>query len=487
MSILLVVGAARRSRRSIVAVLCLLLLVGRRCEAFGHSIHHHHVVVTNTQPRSPHQRMIARIRIHPPRPPRLVDTPRGLGGHHLLLPPSTPWIAAHDAWGNIAILTGAAWSAQILGNCTAIGRLLGPPVTAMTLTFAFASIGLIAPGGTVAATQLQTLSLQLATPLVLLGADLRDAVDQCGPLLLSFALASVATLVGCIIGYRYTMAGAALRQALGEHDGLVIAAALLAKNIGGGINYVAVCQSCAASPMAVAAGLCVDNLFALIYFPITSYLANGRPDVVDTSNITVAKEDDTRDGPHSNDITVQSISNVLFTAAVLLWTGQKLGGSAGAALPVCSLLTVLYAALAPHHNNNANRRTATLLGNVALYLFFATAGAPGLAVADSVRSSLVPLSVYLFCLYSIHGGILWLAHWLFGRSRRQNNSSHQSWAAPPRLLVASSAAIGGPATAVALTQAAGWTSLQVPAVLVGNIGYAIATFVGLLFVRFFSP
>jgi Protein of unknown function (DUF819) len=473
-----------------VAVLCLLLLVGRRCEAFGHSIHHHHVGVTNTQqqPR-PHQRMIARIH-HPPRPPRL-DSPRRLGGHHLLLLPSTPWIAAHDAWGNIAILTGAAWSAQILGNCTAIGRLLGPPVTAMTLTFALASIGLIAPGGTVAATQLQTLSLQLATPLVLLGADLRDAVNQCGPLLLSFALASVATLVGCIIGYRYTMAGAALRQALGEHDGLVIAAALLAKNIGGGINYVAVCQSCAASPMAVAAGLCVDNLFALIYFPITSYLANGRPDVVEASNITVAKDDDTRDDPRSNDITVQSISNVLFTAAVLLWTGQKLGGSAGAALPVCSLLTVLYATLAPHHNNNANRRTATLLGNVALYLFFATAGAPGLAVADSVRSSLIPLSVYLFSLYSIHGGILWLAHWLFGRSRRrscQNTNSHyQSWAAPPRLLVASSAAIGGPATAVALTQAAGWTSLQVPAVLVGNIGYAIATFVGLLFVRFFAP
>jgi hypothetical protein len=52
---------------------------------------------------------------------------------------------------------------------------------------------------------------------------------------------------------------------------------------------------------------------------------------------------------------------------------------------------------------------------------------------------------------------------------------------PQRLLVASSAAIGGPATAVALAQANGWSSLIGPAVLVGNLGYAIATFCGLIF------
>lgn len=421
-------------------------------------------------------------------------------------------IAADDAWGNLAVLTGAAWSAQILGNDTKIGRLLGPPVTAMTMTFVLASIGLLSPGGTVTATQLQTLSLQLATPLVLLGAgDLREAFDQCGPLLRSFLLAAVATGTGAVVGY--AAVGAALRRALGSNrDGLVIAAALLAKNIGGGINYVAVCQSGAASPLAVAAGLCVDNLFALVYFPLTSYLANGRPDVVTNASSSLS----TTKGRHDNAdndaiITVQSVSSVLFTAATLLWAGQKLAGSSGAALPVCSLLTVLFATVSPRRrrgrrgNNNdddddtthsdRNRHTAALLGNVALYLFFATAGAPGLAVAESVRSSLVPLSAYLLCLYSIHGAILYGAHYFAcrrGLRRRRNNdttpsSSSSSWAAPPRLLVASSAAIGGPATAVALAQSAGWRSLQVPAVLVGNIGYAIATFVGLLFVRLFSP
>jgi uncharacterized membrane protein len=53
--------------------------------------------------------------------------------------------------------------------------------------------------------------------------------------------------------------------------------------------------------------------------------------------------------------------------------------------------------------------------------------------------------------------------------------------APQRLLVASSAAIGGPATAAALAKSFRWESLLTPSLLVGNFGYAVATFIGLLF------
>jgi uncharacterized membrane protein len=52
---------------------------------------------------------------------------------------------------------------------------------------------------------------------------------------------------------------------------------------------------------------------------------------------------------------------------------------------------------------------------------------------------------------------------------------------PQRLIVASSAAIGGPATAVALAKSFNWDSLLTPSLLVENVGYAIATFIGLLF------
>ena len=63
-------------------------------------------------------------------------------------------------------------------------------------------------------------------------------------------------------------------SSLPNRDGAIIASALLAKNIGGGINYVAVCSCLGASPESVAAGLCVDNVMALFYFPLASLLAS---------------------------------------------------------------------------------------------------------------------------------------------------------------------------------------------------------------------
>jgi len=122
---------------------------------------------------------------------------------------------------------------MLLGRNTRIGRLLGPPVTAMAITFLLASVGILAPGGTPAAKSMQLLSLQLATPLLLLGADLRDCASRCGPLLYAFLLASFAA---CVLAWN--VPGRMLQTALGV-DGLVILAALMAKIIGGGINALA--------------------------------------------------------------------------------------------------------------------------------------------------------------------------------------------------------------------------------------------------------
>lgn len=149
------------------------------------------------------------------------------------MPPSFPLIASDDTWGNWATLASTASLAQYLGKSTRIGRLLGPPVSAMAITFVLATIGVLNPGGTAAARSLQLLSLQLATPLILLGADLRDAWRRCGPLLASFLVASMATLLACLAGWSFI--GSQIESALGR-DGLVIAASLMAKNIGGGLN-----------------------------------------------------------------------------------------------------------------------------------------------------------------------------------------------------------------------------------------------------------
>lgn len=399
-----------------------------------------------------------------------------------------PLIGADDTWGNVAALTGSATVAQILGRTTVVGNLLGAPVTAMALTFVMASVGVLNPSGTAASRSLQMLTLQLATPLILMGADLRDCVSRCGPLLLSFTVASVATIVACGVGW--IVCGTHLTSALGK-DGLVIAAALMAKNVGGGINYIAVCRSLSASPQAIAAGLCVDNLFALIYFPVTTALGKGRPDVLtlegkepsdegfeNGDDIDVQQKDVGIQTSHP--ITVQSFSTAICVSSILLWLGERIGGSSGG-LPLCTLLAVLFASRAPSTFMRSIQETSNTIGTTCLYLFFSTAGAPGMKVADSVKSSLLPLTLFLTCLYIIHGFIMWLSNRLLCGQVRGGNGRWRGAFLPQRLLVASSSAIGGPATSVALAKSNGWRSLEVPSLLVGNIGYAIATFCGLAY------
>jgi uncharacterized membrane protein len=356
-----------------------------------------------------------------------------------------------------------------LFGTSCFGRCLGPPVSAMALTLALASVGILSPGGTVASQSLQVLSLQLATPFLLMagGANFGTIRQQVGlELLESFAVASVATLSACIIGWY--ACGNLLTRSMGK-DGLIVAAALLAKNIGGGINYVAVCRSLSASPEAFAAGLCVDNFFGLLYFPISSILAAGRPDVMEPNS---AKDWSQQDfDPAKSTITIQELTSVIWIGSTLVWLGEKVGGKSGA-LPMTTLLTILLATLCPKPYIDSWRPASHLLGNCALYLFFATAGAPGIKIAESVRGALIPLGLFLTLLYSIHGLILMTCCKWKGASGAY---------APQRLLVASSAAIGGPATAAALAEAMKWKSLIVPSLLIGNLGYAIATFLGIAY------
>jgi uncharacterized membrane protein len=140
-------------------------------------------------------------------------------------------------------------------------------------------------------------------------------------------------------------------------------------------------------------------------------------------------------------------------------------------------------------NENDIARAGQTLGTSLLYLFFATAGAPGWRLKDTIRKSFPAIASFLIILYSIHGCVLWGAKRLVTYWTKDLNSFNSGirkgfWTKmvePQRLLVASSAAIGGPATAVALAKSFNWYSLLTPSLLVGNVGYAIATFIGLLF------
>ncbi|KAL3760055.1 hypothetical protein ACHAWU_006603 [Discostella pseudostelligera] len=502
-------------------------------------------------------------------------------------------LSPSDTWGNIATLAFSASLAQLLGKTTTIGKLLGAPVTAMALTFVLSSVGLIPtrmtpsgtatttaiasstttskwklktllpPGGSPTSSLLQGISLTLATPLLLLGGTtgLRRRPQQqeesaggatsssLGPLLASFTIASLGTLLGSILAISLPYVRNTLQSSLtsgGTNDGIIIASALLAKNIGGGINYMAVCACLGASTESIAAGLCVDNVMALAYFPYVSYLASKYEDVAESSGHPNADADDevAVDGGNTNvssssSSSIESFSHAFTLAAVLTSLGQFLNSklhqiknsinvsknpsSLNLSLPITTLLTVLFSMYYPPNiflspttttstkqddetttsgssrsrnrsdgqiSNNAIAQAGETLGTSLLYLFFATAGAPGWRLKDSIRQSFPSIASFLMILYGVHGMVLWGCRKLIMtatstiKDDEKNHDHSKFWkmaVAPQRLLVASSAAIGGPATAAALAKSVQWESLVTPGLLVGNIGYAVATFIGLLF------
>lgn len=382
-------------------------------------------------------------------------------------------ISVNDSWGNIAVLASIASISHRIGKTTRIGKLLGAPVTAMAIAFLLGSIGVLPGGGSPGAKIIQGLSIQLATPLLLLGVNIRECKKRSGPLLLSFLVASIATMLASVVAY--PICSGPLHNALGL-DGLKIAAALMAKNVGGGVNYVAVCKALEVSPASVAAGLCVDNIFALLYFPISSALAANRPDVGDCEGVSSSNEEE------AGNIDAEKLSATLTVALLVTWAGERIGGRSGA-LPLATSLTIIFTVMFPKISKLISG-SGEVLGTSLLYIFFATAGAPGLSIADSARASFVPISIFLTLLYSIHGGVLFLA--LRIASLRKSSLLKSSPWLPQRLLVASSAAIGGPATAAALAKSNDWNSLVAPSLIVGNLGYAIATFAGILFHALFK-
>ncbi len=271
----------------------------------------------------------------------------------------------------------------------------------------------------------------------------------------AFALGAAATTLGALAAY--ALLAPAMRPLGDAGDGWKLAAALTAKNIGGGFNYIAVATSLGLSPGALSAGLVVDNVLGLIYFPAVGFLGRNAKmeDAADGESGDVAAG--TPDAPPA----VEESLGALALCCALTAAARAL--CPANALAAATALTVALATAAP----GALRRVAPAgdaLGSALLYLFFASAGA---SAGDPARAAaFAPLFPFLALLYGGHAAVL------AALSRAARLSL-------PETLIASNANIGGPATAAALAEACGWRQLRAPALLVGSLGNAAATFVGL--------
>lgn len=307
--------------------------------------------------------------------------------------------------------------------------------------------------------------LPLAVPMLLYAADLRRVVRDTGRLLLAFICGAAATVVGSVAAFSMMP----LRM-LGD-DGWKVASALTARHIGGSVNYVAVSEILALGPGARMAGIAADDVIVSIYFVALYALARRSPPdggareegagaaEAKPQQVESALEEDRRGMTVLHGATAIALSATICTLGTAIAAALSYRGGA---ITVITGITVALATCAP-------RLLAPIipsgegLAAILMQLFFATVGASGnIAVVIQTAPALFLWSLVAI---SVHLGVVLLAERLFKFTRKET-------------CLASNANIGGPTTAAGMAAAKGWRQSIVPALLIGVLGYASATFVG---------
>ncbi len=311
----------------------------------------------------------------------------------------------------------------------------------------------------------------LAIPLLLMKADLRKIFRESGAVMGTFLIASAATVLGVLIGF--------LLLDLGEM-GPRVAGVYAGAWIGGAVNMLAVSKTVQMSAtefsVAVSASSVVSvlALACLVTLPSLSAIVRwiGSSQPRDGFKAKPSPQPDGRLTSAASEFKLTHIAGALALGWSICWFADELSKALG--LEPYSILIITALAFAI-----ANLFPATLrglkgdfeLGTLFMYLFFAVVGA-GTDATIFLTSAPILFFYGLIILCTHLAAVLICAKVLR--------------ISLPEAVVASGAALVGPAATAAIASSQGWTRLVMPGILCGVFGYAIATFIGVLITALLS-
>jgi len=300
----------------------------------------------------------------------------------------------------------------------------------------------------------------IAIPLLLFHADLKRIFRESGPTLIAFVIGGASVVVGVIVGVYLFDLGPNEAELAGIFTGTYI---------GGGLNFAAVAEATGMQDdnmltAAVAADQVITNLHFLliILIPGIAWMANRYP--THHMDNAVAFDDESRSVHRIADLSLAGLMGALALAFGLAAIGKVLADLAGMSdysILVITVLALIVATVFPQQVKRLSGHQEA--GNVLMFIFLASVGAG----ADIWK--LVELAPILFLFASVIIAIHLIILFAAGKVLKLDLAE---------LAMASAILIGGPASAPALASAKGWRDLLIPGLLLGSLGYAVGSFIG---------